>query len=620
MVSDKEFYGGLVAKSDRPHYRGRKKTKKAKRKPRPKKPVAPKDLNAEPQPKKKYVITEEHRQKLRENMLKARAKRQEMVEAGTLRTKVRSDIKLSTLRERLGDCNIIEFTRDILRLSLEGYPFLELVLRCSEGLPLPEGKVKTYIEVPSDGFAVKEVEMTWPEYFTFCSRGVKTYVPGKRPQIILLRVGRRGTKSTAGTVKALYLGSRKVNRNYVRPSEVMVIPILATSEDQAEKIIKQRCHEVLKDADATWLIGALDPELHQSQVTNDTLPLVVGTEIVAFPCNSKRVRGEATPLVVFDEYPQFAFEGRKKDKDIRAAATGGQGQFPGAQFMAIGTPAAAQGDFWELEQAAADDPAILALHAASWTAAPLLYRNNPDYYHNNFKWDPHSFDREFRANYAASVEPMYREEDVVPALILAGEVPFDPRFCYGAGIDQSGLSGNDRFALCVCYYDPDRDVCGVAASRSWSVSDLDLIMSDSQCILHRYGIYEVMTDRYAQGYVSLALMKIGVQSVVAPNAVELHIAFRRMLVARKVELPVVGNLKQGLLRTQEFRTVKSNRPSISHPRDVNGHGDEVEALVRAARQAVQGNYMSGRTSLEQEMLEAEVAREEAAYDPLTIPL
>ena len=44
-------------------------------------------------------------------------------------------------------------------------------------------------------------------------------------------------------------------------------------------------------------------DVHQSAVTNNTIPLIVGTEIQAMPCNSKRLRGEAFRVVIFDDYP-----------------------------------------------------------------------------------------------------------------------------------------------------------------------------------------------------------------------------------------------------------------------------------------------------------------------------
>jgi len=254
--------------------------------------------------------------------------------------------------------------------------------------------------------------------------------------------------------------------------------------------------------------------------------------------------------------------------------------------------------------------------APSWTAAPILYRTNPEYYHNQFRTDPDAFNREFRGGYDKAVEPMYREEDVTANMVLAGEIPFDPGLRYGAGIDQSGLSGKDRFSLVVCYHEGARDVCGVAVRKSWSVSNLDLIMAECREVLQRHGLYETMTDRYAKGYVHTALAKIGCAGVVAPAAAELHLEFRRLLVAHKMELPIDNSLKDGLLQTQCFYT-KTGVVSIAHPRSGKGHGDEVEALVRAVHQAVTGNFGAGRSSDSEQQDEHRRQQEEESYDPLT---
>lgn len=366
-----------------------------------------------------------------------------------------------------------------------------------------------------------------------------------------------------------------------------------------------------------WLIGGLDPKLHLDMATNDTIPLIVGTEIVAFPCNSKKVRGPASPMVGMDEYAHFAIQGRKKDKDIRSAATGTQAQFPGCQVWMISTPLAEEGDFYDTEQLAKTDSTILFFHAPSWTAAPVLYRNNPDFYHNEFRRDPDAFHREYRAEYAKSVTPAFREEDILAAMMLAGEVPYDGAMRYGAGIDQSGLSGNDRFTLVVCGYDAGRDVCFEACRRSYSISDLDLIMAEVRQTLLQYHLYSAATDRFAKGYVHAALEKEGISATVAPPVADLCIEFRQLLVARKMHLPMAHAVKLGLEQTNMVLTEKSRTPTVYHPRSKSGHGDEVDALLRAVHQAVTENWGPVReTAVEREWRWAR-EQAESEYDPMT---
>jgi hypothetical protein len=562
----------------------------------------------------KRVLTAAEKERLTAQLRNAGYAGGDSAAAAAARARHRADAE--ALMRELQTCDIITFTTKFLHLSLEGYPFLELLLRTSEGMALPEGMVRTFVEGPSDGFAVREVEMSWADYFALCCVHQKVYRPGRKPATVMARAGRRSGKSTAGAIKALYYGTRSCFRQYVRANEIVRIPILATSQDQAEDIIKQRCQEVLKNAGMEWLIGPLDPKLHAGEATSEIVPLVCGTEIEAFPCNSKKVRGEAAPLVTLDEYAHFAADGRKKDKDIRSAATGAQAQFPGYQVYIPSTPLAEQGDFYESELLAEGDPSVLCFHVASWTAAPVLYRNNPEFYHNEFRRDPDGFTREFRAEYAKSSSAMYHEDDMDACMVLAGETPFDPALRYGAGIDQSGLTGKDRFSLSVCYYDPARDVVGLAFRRSWLTKDLDLIMGECREALRRYGVREVLTDRYAGGYVAAALAKVGLTCTICGRNTELHMEFNRLLVARKVELPVDLALKEGLLQTNLVLS-KANNPTVTHPRSSKGHGDEVEALVRAAHQAVAGNWLRSAPGPEERAAQEALARAEAAYDPLT---
>jgi hypothetical protein len=518
------------------------------------------------------------------------------------------------------NCDIIAFATRHLKIGLEGYPFLELALRCSEGLPLPEGKVKTFVEVPSDGFAVREVEMTWPEYFALCSVHQKLYVPGKKPQTVILRAGRRSGKSTCAAIKALYYGTRKEFRKYVRSNEVFMIPILATSEDQAQRIITERCHEVIKAAGAEWMIGPLDPEIHLAVVTDEAVPLCCGSQITAYPCNSKKVRGEAAPLVVLDEYAQFLTDGKKTDRDIRRAATGAQGQFPGYQEMLTSTPLAEQGDFYESEQNAVGDPSTLCLAAPSWAAAPQLYRNNPEYYHKQFRDDPEGFNREFRAQYAKSASPAFDADALEACATLAGDVPHDATCRYGAALDQSGLAGADRFCLSIAGYDGARDMVTTVCHRTWNLTekDLDYAMGETRDLLRRYGLYKIATDRYAKGWVHAALAKVGVEALIAPSIVELCKEYNLLLLAKKAALPFSGTLVDGLKKTQLIVS-KANNPSIQHPRTSQGHGDDADACVRAVHEAVAGNYSTNPNDPWHAEADRQQAETEERYDPLAIP-
>jgi hypothetical protein len=538
------------------------------------------------------------------------------------REQKRSDAK--SIRDELQSCDIITFATKFLKLKLDGFPALELMLRCSHGLPLPEGKVKTYIEIDSNAFAVKEVEMGWPEYFALLSVASTPdkphlYKPGKPPAIFGARLGRRSTKSTFLSISGVHTGIQSRWRAYVRSNEIIKIPIIATSQEQAEEIITQRCHELLKDSEMDWLIGALDEELHHDKATDDTIPLITGAEISAFPCNSKKVRGPASPLVMLDEYAHFALEGHRKDKDIRSAATGSQGQFPGCQEYMTSTPLVEEGDFYETEKLArAGDPDILFFHAPSWTAAPLLYRNNPEYYHRKFRHEPDLFNIEFRAEYGTSRSPAFSDIDIDAAQVLLGELPFDPACRYGAGIDQSGLSGNDRFSLVICGYDPRRDVCFEARRKSWSITNLDLIMAECRDLLHLYRVYEVAVDRYAHHYVANALAHEGITAIAAGDSTDLCVEFRQLLIAHKMQLPVDSAVKLGLQQTNMVVTEKARKPIVWHPRGKAGHGDEVDARFRASHQAMTSSWSRSRAlSQDDREKSARRQRDQDSYDPLT---
>ena len=135
----------------------------------------------------KRILTQEQKDNLAKNL---KPGNNEFVIAA----KKERDETYQTMMQEFQTCDAVTFATKFLRQDFEGFPFQKLVLCCANGLPLPDGKLKTFVEIEgSTGFAVKEVEMTWDEFFIRCSGG-KKYKQGNIPQIVVLRIGRRGGK------------------------------------------------------------------------------------------------------------------------------------------------------------------------------------------------------------------------------------------------------------------------------------------------------------------------------------------------------------------------------------------------------------------------------------------
>jgi len=88
----------------------------------------------------------------------------------------------------------------------------------------------------------------------------------------------------------------------------------------------------------------------------------------------------------------------------------------------------------------------------------------------------------------------------------------------------------------------------------------------------------VSIDRYAKGWVSQALNKLGLQVEIRPSLPEIYTNLKSLLIAQKVRLPDVPDLRKALQNTQAFYG-RNNALSIAHQRSASGHSDLADACA-----------------------------------------
>lgn len=517
-------------------------------------------------------------------------------------------ISNSELWERIQKANILEFA-EMLGYSFEGRPGQELTLRLLHGMPLPSGTVKTFVRVPCDGFVLEEKEMSWQAYYRLLTGSKTDYiVPKTEPTEMLLCVGRRSGKTTLTAIEGLYQTTRDKWLQYLRKSEKMALAgIIATTVDQARDLLQKTCVESIKDSPLRHYVDG-DVKRH--------LLLANGLAIRSFPCNARAPRGYPYFFTVYDEAAWFYVEGKKAGDQIDAAVDDGRMQFPGSKHMEITTPAGKQGRFYEMFAQEDPPPGTIRIKAATWLFRPELHRNNPDFIPAKFQKQPFHAGREIGAEFDEVVEPFLPEKETLECLNLAGDMPPDSRHFYGAGIDASGLSGNDRFGFGIAGRDLERGRYYAAVVRSYEDRNPNPIMAQVKRYCRLYDIHEVWTDQYAKGWVHAALRSIGIEPKVCPSASIIWTNFRKFIMGRQMDMPQTHGLKQALLRTQSSYG-KTNHLTIIHPRDRYGHADEAEGLVRAVYGVSQEANYDSALAYSDPYAEALAQREEEAYDPLT---
>jgi hypothetical protein len=506
----------------------------------------------------------------------------------------------------LQKANIMDFAR-FMGYTFEGRPGQELALRLLHGLPLPEGRVKAYVRVPCDGFVLEPWEGTWLEYYTLLTGNATIWEEGEEPTEARICVGARGGKSTITALEALYQATRDKWKAYLGKHPRAYACILATSLQQARDVIQ----------DAAWsMIEGSKLERFVESHTKLRIMFTNGLGVRSWPCNAKAPRGSPYFLTIYDEYAWFFAEGGKSDRDIHAAVDPRRAQFPFAKHVEITTPAAKQGRFYDNFVKGFRQHRTLTVKAPTWTFRPELHELDREFFALKFAEDPFNANREYGAEFDDNIQRFLPEEETCQALNLPGDVPPSPYVRYFAGIDASGLTGNDRFGFAICGRDLDRGRYIVPLVRSWTDKVPEPIVAEVRTLCESYGVRQVFTDQYARGWVHAALRAAGLEPIVCPTPSVVWTNLRKLVVGRQLDMPDNGELRSGLVRTQGAYS-GSNRVTISHPRDRGGHADVAEGVAKAVYGASQEVYWGAHGTPAEEGAEAAAVAAEESYDPLT---
>jgi hypothetical protein len=393
-------------------------------------------------------------------------------------------------------------------------------------------------------------------------------------------VGARGGKSFLSSVIALYEATRDKWKQYLAPGETGYACITATKQQQAIDIIGSSCARLMENSRIADLVV---------ESWSTSLVLSNGMCVASFPCNSTAARGLPIFLLIFDEIAHFRIEGPKADETVNNALRPRMAQFPGAKCLKISTPAAKQGLFWDEFDEGFQVPGRLTIQAPTRTVNPFIPQ---DFIDKELKRDPDNANREFLGQFAEQVDAFLPFDKLNDAFVLAGDLLPESSNRYFCGIDQSGLSGKDRFALSVAHREGKEII--VDLIRSWDTKSGRQIITEAKQITNDYRIDAVTVDRYAGGWVREAFENIGLEVNFRETLPVVYTNFKSLLLAGCVKMPDRKPLRVGLVKTQAYYG-RNNSLSISHERTAAGHADESDAVVTAvwcASSKKQGGYFS----------------------------
>jgi len=449
-------------------------------------------------------------------------------------------------KKKLQECNILEFAegKDFLNLNFDKRPAQRVILKSIYGLKLTEEEIKIYQKI---------------------TKNKEEFEAGVEKSESVLVLGARSGKSLLASIIGLYEMTRDKWQGYLNKGESGYVVIVSCRQKQSEQIIQANCLRLVQNSNS--LKGLIKDS------TMSELTLRNNMKIVSSPCTNYSYRGVPIITLITDEIGHFFVEGAKADYSILNALLPRMSQFPGAKLILASTPSAKQGSLWSYYEQGFKIPGRFTAQAESLLMNPLVDRK---FLAKEKRRDIDNYSREFLAQFSEKVEAFLSYELVANSLKLAGDLPYIEGKRYYAGIDASGLSGRDKFALAVSH--KEESVVYVDRVVTWDLRDPDPIMKDIRKIAGVYNFNKISIDRYAKGWVMNALEKIGLVVSIRPSLAEIYINLKSLMIGGKLYLPDSEGIKRAFLNTQAYYG-KNNQLSIAHERIEGSHSDDADAIA-----------------------------------------
>jgi hypothetical protein len=394
--------------------------------------------------------------------------------------------------------------------------------------------------------------------------------PGAPAAYLWLCIGRRGGKSFAMALIAVFLAAFRDWRKYLSPGERAIVLLVGADREQA-RILHRYCQ------------GILSPPILQSMVLNVTageIELKGGVTIEVVTRSYRTVRGRSVCVAVLDE---LAFwrddDSANPDSEVLSAVAAAMATFGSdAMVIAGSSPYARRGVLWDAFRRwhGKDDARNLVWQAATRTMNPTV---SQDFIDAEFERDPASANAEYNAEFRSDVAE-FVSMDVLSACTNGGvfELPPMSGASYVAFVDPSGGS-SDSMTLAIAHGD------------KFGIGILDCIREvrppfspenvvEEFChILKQYNISRICGDRFGGEWAREPFRKRGVSYEPSEKVKnDIYRDLLPLLNSRKCELLDDRRLLSQL-HGLERRTARGGRDSIDH---APGSHDDIANSVAGA--------------------------------------
>jgi len=404
---------------------------------------------------------------------------------------------------------------------------------------------------------------------TFNSLTARQSAPDSPHNELWLAVGRRGGKSHAAALIAVFEAAFRDHRSKLAPGEVATVMLLAADRQQARTLLR-------------YIRGLFEVPMLAKMVKRETaegMELWNRSAIEIHTASKSSVRGYTLAACICDEIAFWPSDGTNADDEVIAALRPALATL-GGRLIALSSPYARRGMLWTQysKHFSKDNPQVLVAQAPSRTLNPTLPQRVVD---DALADDTARASAEYLAQFRSDIEQFLKLEVIDGA---TRPKPLALPYVSGTryfGFADPGGGGQDEYTLAIAHSVGNGIVVDRVEGRRGNPA---AITKDFCAILAEYKINRVSGDRYAGAWVPTAFAEHGVQYDPAPGTrSELYATLAPALNAGAVELPPCPDLSRQLVGL-ERRTTRGGRDIIDH--SPGSHDDRANAVAGVVSLAV----------------------------------
>lgn len=371
---------------------------------------------------------------------------------------------------------------------------------------------------------------------------LEIWQPGKTH--LVLPLGRRSGKTSIGAISAVYAAIVFRDRYFAKLGLRSTFNILciANNEKQA-KVALGMIRDFIERS------PLLQPLIKRQAM--ETLELSNGAIFTASPASSRGIRGQASPLIIFDELAHsLDTSGNAAGEQLYQAVAPGAAQFgEDAKILMLSTPWIQSGIFWDFytQGQSEDYPSTFSVSLPTWEVNPNLPYEG-EFLKAERERDPWGFNVEYGANFVSPQGSFLSSDDIEACIQREGANPAPAKSdqLYTLSLDPA-KGGRDEYVACIIHWEGDECIVdrwhvfepSIADGKRnlVNVEDVEGWIAESNT---RYRFQRIILDQYNSQSTIQSLRKRGLPCKElhwsAKSITEAYTKLRNLAIAGKLNL------------------------------------------------------------------------------------